>query len=133
MGKYQTYAPEKREPKWKVHPIWRGIGCLLIVIIPLMSYAAAITVRAGNEQAGWIAVPPELDQYPNLNRIERYAPALQPVFSWIEGIYILDVVLTVVFILLGFGLLTVAYSLIYALAGPPRYGPLDAPPVRRRG
>lgn len=26
---------------WRVHPIWRGIGCLLLILIPIISYGLA--------------------------------------------------------------------------------------------
>ena len=41
MGKYQS-GVKREEPRYEgPPPIWRGIGCLLIVLVPLMSYAAA--------------------------------------------------------------------------------------------
>jgi hypothetical protein len=36
------------------------------------------------------------------------------------------------FLLLGFALLMVFYAIFYAFLGPRRYGPLDAPPIRRK-
>ena len=38
---------------------------------------------------------------------------------------------TVVLSLIGFGVFTALYSLIYSLFGPSQYGPLDSPPLRR--
>ena len=38
---------------------------------------------------------------------------------------------TVVLSLIGFGVFTALYSLIYSLVGPSQYGPLDSPPMRR--
>ena len=35
-----------------------------------------------------------------------------------------------VLLLLGFGVIMMVYSIIYSIMGPPRYGPLDAPPIR---
>ncbi|MEK6222265.1 MAG: hypothetical protein N2D54_08455 [Chloroflexota bacterium] len=32
---------EKREKRAQAHPVWRGIGCLLLIIIPIFSYAVA--------------------------------------------------------------------------------------------
>ena len=36
--------------------------------------------------------------------------------------------LTVLFLFVGYGLLAFIYSMLYAMAGPPRYGPFDVPP-----
>jgi len=37
----------------------------------------------------------------------------------------------IILLVIGFGLLTVLYALMFRLFGPPTYGPLDAPPQRR--
>ena len=36
MGQYTKYKPLKEKPG--MNPIWRGIGCILLVIVPLISY-----------------------------------------------------------------------------------------------
>ena len=33
----------KRRP-WKVHPVWRGIGCFMAILIPIMAWAGAIVM-----------------------------------------------------------------------------------------
>jgi len=38
---------------------------------------------------------------------------------------------TVIFMVLGFGLLSIIYGVFYRLLGPPRYGPLDVPPIKK--
>ena len=44
MGHYDKYQ-RKQERKQETNPIWRGIGCVLIVVVLLMSYAlTAISV-----------------------------------------------------------------------------------------
>ena len=37
MGKYTRY-PIRSKSKRQMSPIWRGVGCILIVIVPLMSF-----------------------------------------------------------------------------------------------
>jgi hypothetical protein len=39
-------------------------------------------------------------------------------------------VMTVLLSIVGFGLVTILYSIIYSAVGPPSLGPLDAPPIR---
>ncbi len=41
MGKYSKYR-RKSEQRPGTHPIWRGIGCILIVVVPLISYALTV-------------------------------------------------------------------------------------------
>jgi len=36
--------------------------------------------------------------------------------------------LTVIFLFVGYGILAFLYSVLYMMAGPPRYGPFDVPP-----
>jgi hypothetical protein len=115
MGRFRSWErEEQKKPAWDVHPIWRGIGCILFIIIPVISYAGATLLVEANNTEGWYPVPRELTgpaQYPYL-------------FANLAVAAILAV--------LGFVLLTVLYSLLYRVAGPPQYGPLDAPPPRRK-
>ena len=32
--------------RWRVHPVWRGIGCLFIIIVPLISIGLADTLMS---------------------------------------------------------------------------------------
>jgi hypothetical protein len=120
MSKYvRVGAPRQtRPPNAGVHPIWRGIGCLMIVIVPLMSFAGSYLFVRENFKQHWVAIPDLLLQYFELPFLGR--------------VYYADLALTVFLMILGFGLVFVFYSLVYSLVGPPRYGPLDAPPPKRR-
>lgn len=116
MTKYDpTYQPKSRRTLIPpVHPVWRGIGCILLILLPIISFAAArLLVQANNEQR-WIQVPGELTG-------SFIAPVLGRVFF-------ADLALTVVLIVIGFAIITVAYSILYRFIGIPRYGPLDSPP-----
>lgn len=128
MGKYQRYDKRKRDERpWKIHPIWRGIGCFMILLLPLMSYAAAVAIV----QAGLIDLPKELDQsyvLPNIITI----PFLNSSFSSpIQGQITYSVIFYFfVFLFLSIGLLSVVYGYMYRTMGPPRYTALDSPPVK---
>jgi hypothetical protein len=56
---YQTRKPRDEE-KRKVHPVWRGIGCISIVVIPILSYVAATQLIINREQIPWVMIPAEL-------------------------------------------------------------------------
>ncbi|MDI6814327.1 MAG: hypothetical protein QMD10_12455, partial [Desulfitobacteriaceae bacterium] len=62
MSKYARFdrRPPAKERPWTVHPIWRGIGCLMFLIIPVMSYAGAVLIVESNVLSRWIVMPPEL-------------------------------------------------------------------------
>ncbi|MBL8050046.1 MAG: hypothetical protein JNM46_02400, partial [Anaerolineales bacterium] len=49
MGKYQSLSRKAVKEKSKdVHVAWRGIGCLMMLVIPVISIAAAVeTINYG--------------------------------------------------------------------------------------
>lgn len=123
MGKYNRLSRSTPPPPrpWKVHPIWRGIGCILVVIFPFLAYAASDILVQMNLDQGWYPFPREL------TRSFFFAPLglnLQHFYG--------NLMVTALLLLIGFAVITVVYALIYAVMGPKRYGPLDAPPIHRR-
>lgn len=116
MGKYsQHYLHHPYPPRLRfVHPIWRGIGCFFILLIPIVSFLGARVIIAENNRQHWVTIP----------QLLRYGYT----FPGMGSITVLTILVTIILILIGFGILTVIYSLIYRLFGPPRYGPLDVPP-----
>jgi len=119
MGKYDKYNPQSHmaETPWKIHPVWRGIGCLMILIIPALAFAGAILVVQANADQKWVPIPAELSQSLTL-----------PLFGTVESVLAV-VIVAVLLALIGFGVMTIIYSLVYSLIGPARYGPQDAPPI----
>lgn len=128
MGKYQS-GVKRPEPKREgPPPIWRGIGCLLIVLVPIMSYSAAVLTLPLFQDQG--LVPRELMvtlQTPDWMRI---SPVITQVYQTLLGRpgILAELVLTFVYIIVIGGVLTVLYAFMYRLTAPSRYGPLDAPP-----
>lgn len=116
MGKYsQQYLHPPYPPRLRyIHPVWRGIGCFFILLIPIVAFLAARLIVAENNRQHWVAIP----------RLLRYGYDLPGVGE----VTLLILMLTLLLILIGFGILTIFYSLIYRIFGPPRYGPLDVPP-----
>jgi hypothetical protein len=86
----------------------------MVIIIPVISYIVADLLVQENLRQRWLAIPRELA-----------GPAANP---YLYSKVLLALVVTVII----FGVFTVLYSLIFSLAGPPRYGPFDAPPPKRR-
>lgn len=132
MTKYVSYEDRTRVQRpWKVHPVWRGIGCILMVLVPLLAYSGAVLLKEANIQNRWMSVPPDLDQYINTARLETLLPGFAPVWDLVGRIYLLDLVLTATLTILGFGLLTIFNGMLYGMLGPSRYGPLDSPEIKR--
>jgi amino acid permease len=123
MGKYEKYSMQSRaaDSPWTIHPIWRGIGCVLIVLIPFLAYGGAVLLVQANQEQKWAPVPGQLSQAVEI-----------PYLGSFDNLFI-TLLVTVVLILVGYALITVIYTLLMSVLGPPRYGEMDAPPQRRSG
>jgi amino acid permease len=121
MGKYDKYSMQSRAAQrpWTIHPVWRGIGCVMIVLIPFMAYAGAVLLVQANQEQNWFPVPRDLSQTVDV-----------PYLGSLDNLYI-TLLITLVLILVGYALITVIYTLVMNFIGPPRYGAMDAPPMRR--
>ena len=116
MTKYDpTYQPKSRRTIIPpIHPVWRGIGCFLLILLPIIAFAGAKILVQANSQQRWIQMPSEL-----------YGSFSIPV---IGRVFYADLAVAVILIVIGFAVITVGYSIIYRIIGIPRYGPLDSPP-----
>ncbi len=135
MGRYSAVAHQHgpNAPR-KPHPVWNGLGCLLIVVVAIMSIAGAIWLVQTGVKAGW-PIPGVLLQPIILpNWLYRYAPGLTNLLLKVVTIdYLLAyAAATIVLLVLLGGLVSVVYAYMYQVTGPAKYGPLDAPPDRYR-
>jgi hypothetical protein len=103
----------EREARRRVNPIWRGVGCILLVALAVAGYAIAGWFLRENAAQSWVYLPPELMNIPRL----EFLPT---------GI-VVQLFIAFVFMLFGYGVLALAY----AMAFPIKPGETDAPPPRR--
>lgn len=116
-SRFRNAEPEHKDP---VNPVWRGIGCLLMIIIPIMSFAVAILLYQAKIPQEYFPLTRDLA---NMTYI--------PVFNvTIPLFYVLIVTALVTF--LGYIALTVVYSLVFRVGSGSRYGPLDSAPIKRK-
>lgn len=118
-------------PLRQQHPIWRGIGCMIIVIVPLLSYALAVFTLPLFFDLG--VVPYEFTTSIQLpDWLWKFLPVLAGFLQPVVGAKYLKAYLALAFIYIIFlgGFLAFVYAVLYQAFGPPRYGPLDAPPPR---
>ncbi|MGB2955999.1 MAG: hypothetical protein WBB64_08535 [Anaerolineales bacterium] len=101
MGRYQQYQRDIKDAEEGVHPIWRGIGFLLMGLIAIMSYAGANLLVERNKIRGWVAVPYEL----------------QGGVSWAPDLYA-ELVVMLFLMMIGFGIMTIIYSVVYKVTRP---------------
>ena len=132
MSKYKFANQNDAAPRrGEVHPIMRGIGCIMIVIVPILSYiASSLLIGRG---FGRQVIPPkwyEHIEFPPV--LTQLTGPVGGVFKYLSSINHLPatLVLTVVMIVVVGGLISVIYGYIYEVFGPPKYGPTDEPPIR---
>ena len=116
MSKYDpTYSQTSRSLRdSSVHPIWRGIGCILLILVPIITFAGAKLFVQANIKQRWIDIPQEMNGSFSVPVVGRVLFA--------------DLAVWIILIVIGFGILTVIYALFYRLLGPSRHGPLESPP-----
>ena len=101
MGRYQQYEREVKKTSEGVHPIWRGIGFLLMGVVSIMSYAGANLLVEANKTKGWVVVP----------------VGIRGGVSWAPDLYA-ELIVTFFLIMIGFGVITIVYSIIYKVTRP---------------
>jgi hypothetical protein len=137
MGKYRKAVPEELERKFKVHPIWRGFGALLVLLILVISFSAAKVLVHDSGLINRLPVAGDLTARVRLPVLD-YSFLTFPIdfnllINWLPAgpLLVGDVVLFFVFIFIGFSLMSILYSFLYQRIAPIR-GPFDAPEVERQ-
>jgi len=49
-----------KDPGPAVHPIWRGIGCILMIVVPGISYIIATILIDNRATIPWFEIPQDL-------------------------------------------------------------------------
>jgi hypothetical protein len=133
MGKYS--ARENRRPvaelERKPHPIWRGIGCLMIILVPILSIALGYeTIRYGFEHdwpipyqlLGWPTMPDWAYKVTIIRQITAPVRETQHFYAYATA--------SLLYMIIIGGVISVVYAAVFQMMGPPRYGPFDAPPPK---
>lgn len=117
MGKYKLYATNKDKPlpRREIHPVWRGVGFLLILLVPVLAYAGTLVLLDANAKHHWIRIPAEL------------------VARGPDPLLYAKVILTIVLIFLLSIVVLLITFVFHRMFAPPRYGPQDVPPIPYRG
>ena len=131
MGKYTSRVNKQSAPKRNtVNPYMRGIGCLLMLVVPFFSYVGG-DVLAGQgfgyqiipaEWYGYMTVPPALANFSGLNFIVGFLAGIEHFPATLALGF-------VILILVG-GIISVIFGWMYSIFAPSQYGPMDIPPPR---
>ena len=111
--------------------IWRAIGCFMIVFVPVLSFALASWTLQAAVDNKW-PIPYQLVGFPVLPPALLKVYTLAPLWDFLQAqpnLYGV-VALTILYIVVIGAVVSFGYALVYRFTGPPRYGPLDAPPPR---
>lgn len=132
MGKYSTNSRRAPAPRRNsIHGVMRGIGCVLFVIVPIMAYGLALLVAPPSQS--WGVIPAAWYQEAQLNPTLEKVDGINKAWTFLTNSMELtaaNILFTFVITIVIYGVLSVIYGYIYALAAPSRYGPTDVPPPR---
>ncbi len=119
MPKHENYIVNAPKQERKIHPIWRGVGFIFMVLIPIISYAAAILLLDANKTSHWLPLPYDL--------LAKPGELLYPLGSMIY----IQLIVAVAIMLVLFALFSFVTFMINSMFGQSRYGPYDMPPVQK--
>jgi hypothetical protein len=126
MGKYSTVRKKEIPKSTGPHYAWRGIGCLMMILVPAISFAAGVeTIKIGLEQ-GW-PIPYELLGTPQLPAVFYQSTGLMTIFGpmlKIQNFYAYAVTGLLYTVFLG-GIISIVYTLMYRIVAPVKRNPLD--------
>jgi hypothetical protein len=98
------------QKKKKIHPVWRGIGLVMMILLPVLSYLIAMVLVDENNINHWVIYPEFL------------------VLKWRDPYIIVKGLLAILIVFILYVLITFIAALFYKVFGLPRYGKTDVPP-----
>ncbi len=137
MGKYsREYTNRRSERKWEIHPIWRGLGFVLIILIFFSSAIAARQLVNMNRASHWISLSGGIDNPVNLVITFELLPKpidLNWLINWMPGypFRISELIVFVACLFILYGLLSTVYAALWRTMAPVR-DPFDAPEYDQR-
>jgi hypothetical protein len=99
----------------KVHPIWRGVGFVMMIMSPLMAYGMMELFIAENAVRNLIVFPKSW------------------IVQWQDPLILIKIIGTIFLSLVIMMVLQLVVFILMRLLAPPRYGPLDVPPTAFKG
>lgn len=134
MGRYTSYQKQQGPiNRGQIHPVMRGIGCVLLAIVPLISYGSAVLLVNYGAKKGW-PIPPDWLGTPNIPSLLWKLQGLRTALGFVQAQTNLmaNIIFAIALTVFIFGVLSIIYGFMFKLLGPPQYGPNDAPPIRKK-
>lgn len=98
----------------RLHPIWRGVGLVLMIFIPILSYLGSTVILEYNTTENWFPIPPEF------------------IISWQDPYILMKLFITAILCFVIYALFMLVTFFISAMFGPKRYIAPDLPPLKRK-
>jgi hypothetical protein len=111
--RYKTQETD-REKRKQLNPMWRAVGCIVILALAAGGYLFAEWFLNRNAVNHWIAIP---EEFINI--------AAAP---WLPDGFIIKIMFAIVFMVITYAILSVIYAVLFPIA-PGEY---DHPPLKPR-
>ena len=116
MSKYDAYRPEKpRRRTMQVHPIWRGIGFVFMIVTPIVAFFATQLILEQNVEKRWFTIPRDL------------------IASGSDPYLYVKILGTIAIVFVSYAIFMLITFVVYWILGPSRLGPMDTPQRSFRG
>jgi hypothetical protein len=127
MGRYNKFQDDRKD-KPQGNPLWRGVGCIIMMGLPLITFGLTILAMPPLIATG--LVPLQLMGEVIFPVWVFKAPGISDIANFIGSINNLWLGLAVFFIILLLlsGISSLIYVSVLQVVGPPRYSEKDAPP-----
>ena len=112
--RHQMHDKDRVKRK-EIKPIWRGIGCILILVFSVGGYFLGAWILQQNDNYGWFSLPDVLVSIPGL--------------PWLPSGFLMNILVAIVVMIVGFGILNIAYAILF----PIQPGKYDHPPLKPTG
>jgi hypothetical protein len=109
MPKHTIFSRKVTKPTTpEIHPMWRGIGCLFMAIIPGLSFLASNILINNANTISWIVIPPEM---------------ILPNYS--DSLILIRILYTAIVSLVLFFIISLTTFILNSIINPKRKGPHD--------
>lgn len=132
MGKYTSLNRKEEVARNRgVHPVMRGFGCIMLAIVPFLSYGLAI-LMVNQWLLRGLPLPPNWLGYVEFHPLLYRISGLIVILNFLASQYnlVANLVFTFAIAIIIGGIMSIIFGYIFRVFGPPQYGPLDAPPPR---
>ena len=130
-----SYRFEKPKEKKEMPSGWRGIGCIFMIILPVISYMAAVFLltEVDSIRSTFMRAMPGFFGTIPIHPLLLRVTALNLFWDWIRAQPDLPInlVLGIIILIALSGVIATLYGFMYRAVAPSKYGPTDAPPQKK--